>query len=264
MIAPVWSLEMASASDRGRVRSQNEDSLAANPELGYAVLADGMGGCNAGEVASRIAVETVDREMRELARNGGLRRNKRSLVEKAVTDRVLSANAAIYLAAQADPAYAGMGTTLVMALWRDDLVVVAHVGDSRVYRMRQGALEQLTRDHSLLQEQIERGLVDKAHARSAPGRNIVTRALGVEPGVEVEVHRHLVQSGDLYLLCSDGLSDMLDERALATTLRSAGRDLDSTADALVRQANDNGGRDNISVILARLRMRDTSRAEAGG
>lgn len=253
MIAPGWALDMASATDCGRVRSQNEDSLTANSDLAYAVLADGMGGYNAGEVASRIAVATVDAEMRQLGREGNLARMSAARLEVTVSSHVMAANAAIYRAAREQPAFSGMGTTLVMALWHAESVVIAHVGDSRLYRMRGNTLVQLTRDHSFLQEQIDLGLIDRAHARHAPSRNLVTRALGVDAQVQVDVHTHTAQAGDLYLLCSDGLSDMLDDHAMTATLSAGTRDLGRTAEDLVRQANENGGRDNISVILARLR-----------
>lgn len=256
MIAPGWALDMASATDCGRVRSQNEDSLVANSDLAYAVLADGMGGYNAGEVASRIAVATVDSEMRKLGRKGSLVRMGATRLEQTVAGHVMAANAAIYRAAQEQPAYAGMGTTLVMALWRGASIVIAHVGDSRLYRMRGDALMQLTRDHSFLQEQIDLGLIDRAQARHAPSRNLVTRALGVDPYVQADVHTHPAQPGDLYLLCSDGLSDMLDDNAMTATLRGGGDDLRGMAETLVHQANENGGRDNISVILVRLRSAD--------
>lgn len=253
MIAQGWALDMASATDCGRVRSQNEDSLAADRDLAFAVLADGMGGYNAGEVASRIAVATVDAEMRKLGRGGSLVRMSATRLEDVVAAHVMAANTAIYRAAQEQPAFSGMGTTLVMALWRGDSVVIAHVGDSRLYRMRGNTLVQLTRDHSFLQEQIDLGLIDRAHARHAPSRNLVTRALGVDPQVQADVHTHPAQAGDLYLLCSDGLSDMIDDHAMTATLRAGTHDLDRMAESLVRQANENGGRDNISVILARLR-----------
>jgi len=252
MLAPGWKMEMASATDRGRVRAQNEDSLIADAELGYAVLADGMGGYNAGEVASRIAVATVDAEMRKMS-SAGAQRMTPLCVEEAVAAHVMAANAAIYRAASEQPGCSGMGTTLVMALWRGASVVTAHVGDSRLYRLRGEVLTQVTRDHSFLQEQIDQGLIDREQARHAPIRNLVTRALGVDPQVQVEVHTHLAEPGDVYLLCSDGLSDMLDDRDMTSTLRSGIDDLGRIARALVHQANESGGRDNISVVLARLR-----------
>jgi len=253
MIAPGWVLDMASATDCGRVRAQNEDSLAVNADLGYAVLADGMGGHAAGEVASRIAVATVDAEMRRLGQADVLAGMSATRVADTVLSHVTAANAAIYHAGRGEPAYAGMGTTLVMALWHDETIVIAHVGDSRLYRMRGDTLVQMTRDHSFLQEQIDLGLIDRANARHAPSRNLVTRALGIDANVQVDVHTHPAQIGDLYLLCSDGLSDMVDDADMTEALKTSTRDLARTAEDLVRQANKNGGRDNISVILARLR-----------
>jgi PPM family protein phosphatase len=252
MMPAGWVLDIASATDRGRVRSENEDSLSADARLAYAVLADGMGGYNAGEVASRIAVATVDTAMRKPHVEAALRTAMSAAVEKTVAEQVLSANEAIYRAAQSRPEYSGMGTTLVMALWRGTSVIVAHVGDSRVYRLRDAILQQVTRDHSFLQDQIDSGLIDPEQARYAPHRNLVTRALGVGRCVDVEVHTHEAMAGDVYLLCSDGLSDMLHERDMTAALCGGEPDLQRVAAALVRQANEKGGRDNISVILARL------------
>lgn len=245
-----WALEMTSATDRGRVRSQNEDSLAFDSGMGYAVLADGMGGHNAGEVASRLAVATVEADMKKLARQEGYARLAAFEIQRLVADLVAHANAAIYRAARREQAYAGMGTTLVIALWHQARVAVAHVGDSRLYRLRANRLVQLTRDHSLLQDQVDSGLLSREQARRAPHRNLITRAVGIEAKVEAEVHVHDAVSGDLYLLCSDGLTDMLDDRDIERTLARARRSLACAVDALVQQANDRGGRDNISVVLA--------------
>jgi len=247
-----WALEMASATDQGKVRSQNEDSLALDPGAGYAVLADGMGGYNAGEVASRIAVATVEAEMAKLARRRGYADLPAPVIEGLLADQAVHANAAIYRAARQEQAYAGMGTTLVIALWHGTRMAVAHIGDSRLYRLRANRLAQVTRDHSLLQDQIDSGIISREQARHAPNRNFLTRALGIDAVVEVEVHTYDVAPEDLYLLCSDGLTDMLDDQDIERTLTRRGADLTSAADLLVQQANERGGRDNISVILARL------------
>lgn len=248
-----WSLDVASATDRGRVRARNEDSIAVRGELGCAVLADGMGGCNAGDVASRLAVETLSAGLYDLVRQVDAAWSPAQL-EQAMAREVQAANEAICAAARQELHHAGMGTTVVAAVWRGKGVVVAHLGDSRAYRYRANVLEQLTHDHSLAQERIDAGVVADDRAIGAFGRSVVTRALGSSPQVEVEVHTHEARPGDLYLLCSDGLFDMVDERAMAATLGSGGS-LAGMAGMLVQQANDRGGRDNVSVILVRLHPR---------
>jgi protein phosphatase len=145
-----------------------------------------------------------------------------------------------------------MGTTLVVALWHDDHMIVGHIGDSRLYRMRGSKLEQVTRDHSLLQEQIDSGLITKEQARHSQNKNLVTRAVGIDPEVDAEVHSYPVQPGDIYLLCSDGLNDMVTDEDMELTLSSLQANLPLAAEQLVQQANDNGGRDNVSVILVRV------------
>ena len=164
------------------------------------------------------------------------------------------ANAAIFQAAQDEAGYAGMGTTLVAALFFDDRVAVAHVGDSRLYRLRDGTLSLLTHDHSLLQEQIDSGLLSAEEARYSLNRNLVTRALGVDPLVEVDLAEHLVLPDDLYLLCSDGLNDMVPDEEIALALQTLSDHLELAATQLVEMANDQGGRDNVSVILVKVRQ----------
>ncbi|MBS1219843.1 MAG: serine/threonine protein phosphatase [Proteobacteria bacterium] len=244
-------IEVATATHPGMVRSHNEDSIAADAGLGLAVLADGMGGYNAGEVASGIAVAMVSSELKKAlaAVNGAL---DTATAERLVGEHAMRANNAIFQAAQGQSQYSGMGTTLVVALWHDNALVVGHIGDSRLYRFRDGKLEQLTRDHSLLQEQIDSGLITKEQARHSQNKNLVTRAVGIDPEVEAEVHSYPVQIGDIYLLCSDGLNDMVTDEAMELTLASLQANLPLAAEQLVQQANDNGGRDNVSVILARV------------
>jgi protein phosphatase len=167
-------------------------------------------------------------------------------------EHAVRANNAIFQASQSQPQYAGMGTTLVVALWHDDHMIVGHIGDSRLYRMRGSKLEQVTRDHSLLQEQIDSGLITKEQARHSQNKTLVTRAVGIDPEVDAEVHSYPVQPGDIYLLCSDGLNDMVTDEDMELTLSSLQANLPLAAEQLVQQANDNGGRDNVSVILVRV------------
>lgn len=255
------ALEIATATHPGMVRSHNEDSMAADAEIGLAVLADGMGGYNAGEVASGIAVAMISTEMKKALaddRPGALNGGAGNLI----SEHAAQANAAIYEAAQNQPQYSGMGTTLVVALWHDNQMTVGHIGDSRLYRLRGDAFEQVTRDHSLLQEQIDSGLITREQARYSQNKNLVTRAVGIDPDVETEVHTYPVQPGDIYLLCSDGLSDMVTDEDIQLTLSSLQANLPLAAEQLVQQANDNGGRDNISVILVRV-LKDFQEKRAG-
>jgi len=145
-----------------------------------------------------------------------------------------------------------MGTTLVVTLFRDNRLSVAHIGDSRLYRQRDDKLEQVTRDHSLLQEQIDSGMITREAARRSQNKNLVTRALGIEPEVEAEIHTYDVRPGDLYVLCSDGLNDMVEDEDIELTLNAMGSNLPLAANQLVQMANDNGGRDNVSVVLVRV------------
>jgi protein phosphatase len=251
------SIEMASATHTGMVRAHNEDSIGTDASIGLAVLADGMGGYNAGEVASGIAVALITKETRETvlrippyepdAETG------EPMANRILRNVITRANSSIYQAANSQPQYAGMGTTLVVALLCDNHISVAHIGDSRLYRMRGGQLEQLTRDHSLLQEQIDSGMITKEMARRSQNKNLVTRAVGIEPDVEADVNNFEAAEGDMFLLCSDGLNDMVEDEDIHLTLSTLSANLPLAASQLVQMANDNGGRDNISVILIRVK-----------
>ncbi len=248
-------LEVATATDPGMVRSHNEDSIGTDVDIGLAVLADGMGGYNAGEVASGIAVAMLTTEMRQVLEDQAphaVEASGETLAEKFVRENSAKANAAIYQTAKSQPQYAGMGTTLVVCLFFDNRMTVGHIGDSRLYRLRQDTFEQVTRDHSLLQEQIDSGMITKEQARYSQNKNLVTRAVGIDPDVETEIHTYIVEPGDIYLLCSDGLSDMVQDEDIHSTLSTLQSNLPLAATQLVQLANDSGGRDNISVILVRV------------
>ena len=246
---PQLSIEFFCATDTGRARSNNEDSVTVDEARALAVLADGMGGYNAGEIASGMATGFIKSELgRWLAEVGESATDPE--VRRAMDICVDNANRAIFNAANANPQYAGMGTTLVVAVFRGTRVLIGHVGDSRAYRMRGGRLMQMTRDHSLLQEQIDAGLITPEQASFSSNKNLVTRAVGVEDTVLLEIHQHELHPGDLYLLCSDGLSDMLDDDNLAQLLQGY-ESLPEAGAALIDAANDAGGKDNIAVILAR-------------
>jgi PPM family protein phosphatase len=237
-------------TDTGRARDNNEDSVAIDEETRLVVLADGMGGYNAGEVASGMATAYIKTELsRWLTEVGTVARSRE--VRRAMEICVDSANLAIFNSANTNAQYTGMGTTLVVAVFRDDALVLGHIGDSRCYRLRAGKLEQITRDHSLLQEQLDAGLITPEQAEHSTIKNLVTRALGVEAVVLTEVNEHVVELGDIYLLCSDGLSDMVNDATIASILLGESS-LERQADALVDAANDHGGRDNISVLMVEV------------
>ena len=263
--SPRLSLEIAARTDPGVLRSLNEDSIATDDALGLLVLADGMGGYQSGDVASslatRIVVEGLTRELRD---------RPDADVAAVVADVVRQANRAIHQEgrqrAQRLPGNVpqAMGSTLALLLFRDNRVTLAHVGDSRIYRLRGGRLELMTHDHSLLQEQIDLGILSVEAAATSHNRHLVTRGLGLQPEVEVAVEVHDALPGDLYLVCSDGLNDMVDNADIELVLDSLQANLPLAASQLVMIANDNGGDDNISVILAKARPQTEPAAAKGG
>ena len=255
------ALEIVTATDSGMVRSHNEDSIVADASSGFVILADGMGGYNAGEVASGIAAAMLSTGLKQVldgADPGSIEpESGETLAVKILGEQIAGANASIYQAAKSQPQYSGMGTTLVVGLFYDNRLSVAHIGDSRLYRLRGDEFKQITRDHSLLQEQIDSGMITEEMARFSQNRNLVTRALGIDNEVEPEIHTYEVEVGDVYLLCSDGLNDMVEDDEIQLTLSSLQANLQLASQQLVQMANDNGGRDNVSVILVRI-LRDFS------
>ena len=245
------TLEFFSATDTGRARNNNEDSVAVDEASALLVLADGMGGYNAGEVASGMATSFIKSELGRWLSEASDNATDTD-VRRAMDICVDNANRAIFNAANSNPKYAGMGTTLVVGVFREARLLMGHVGDSRAYRYRASRLTQITHDHSLLQEQIDSGLITPEQAAFSANKNLVTRAVGVEDTVLLETHLHDVLPGDTYLLCSDGLSDMLDDESIAQLLSSS-ESLSETAGSLIEAANEAGGKDNISVVLARVR-----------
>ncbi len=253
MSTPV-ALDVASLSHPGMVRSHNEDAVFVDGTAGIAVLADGMGGYNAGEVASGIAVNVVGGGMvRELQSGRALGKVdiQSGLTHAALLlqQQIAAANKGIYEAAQARPECAGMGTTIVAAVFCGNRVSIGHIGDSRCYRLRGDKLEQLTRDHSLLQEQIDSGVLTPEQARFSLNKNLVTRALGIEAIVPTDIAEYRVEANDVYLLCSDGLTDAVEPEVIRTIVEGKHDDLAVAAGELIDLANRNGGRDNISLIL---------------
>ncbi|MCX7059083.1 MAG: Stp1/IreP family PP2C-type Ser/Thr phosphatase [Proteobacteria bacterium] len=243
-------------TDTGKIREHNEDAIGTEPDIALYVLADGMGGYNEGEVASGIAVKTIVNLVREayqvqdltgIDRTAGLMRP--SII---LRDAILRANKIIHQTSKTQPQCEGMGTTVVAALFYNDRIITAHVGDSRLYRLRGERFEQLTMDHSLLQELVDRGFYSQEEAARSTNKNYVTRALGVEPTVEVDIHEHRAEKGDHYVLCSDGLTDMVEDEDIQLTISTFGDNLDTVAKQLVQLSNEHGGRDNISVVLAQV------------
>ncbi|GAB4506951.1 MAG: Stp1/IreP family PP2C-type Ser/Thr phosphatase [Sulfuricaulis sp.] len=247
-------------TDPGRMREQNEDNIAMAPEAGLVVVADGMGGHQAGEVASRLAVEVITRHIVDTLAD--TKESKPGLEVALVRDAIQRANQAIYAHARERPEYAGMGSTVVVTLFYDDRLCVGHVGDSRLYRFRDTILEQVTEDHSVVQELVNRGLVTAEEARQSISKNLVTRALGIDPDVEADISEHDIYDDDVYLLCSDGVNDVLADGDIEMMLTEHGRNLETTARHMVNTANDRGGPDNISVILVRTHRGFTRDREA--
>lgn len=252
-------IEIIGRTDEGQVRDHNEDFISDNPTLGIAVLADGMGGLNAGEVASSMAVHLLMEELvsfqlgeSDLAAELGDSDDDLPVEAQVVRKAVEKANDAVFHVSQTQPQCKGMGTTVIASLFYDNRLSVAHIGDSRVYRFREGKLEQVTKDHSFVQELIDKGLFTKEEARASDKKNVVTRALGVAPFVEVECHEYETQVGDIYLMCSDGLHDLVADRDIERAFIELGGNMNELATYLVELANANGGKDNISVILTRV------------
>jgi protein phosphatase len=251
------SLQSASLTDPGRVRDHNEDCIESRPDIGLYVLADGMGGYNAGEVASGMATSLIADGLQEAWSPREVERMPRdeakALSERLIREQIARANSAIFTTSQNNPECAGMGTTLVVTLFYDNFMTVAHIGDSRLYRLRpDDVFEQVTRDHSLLQEQLDSGLITPEEAKLSQNKNLVTRALGIDPTVDPELHVYETQVGDTFLLCSDGLSDMVEDEEIRLTLITLKSNPNLTVQQLVQAANDNGGRDNISAMLIRV------------
>jgi PPM family protein phosphatase len=241
-------VDQAGTSDVGRQRETNEDSLVVSPP--FFAVADGMGGARAGEVASQLATEAF-----------GSAPDPERPPEHQLTEIAKDANRRIHELANQDESRRGMGTTLTAAMVDDGEVSIGHVGDSRAYRLRDGTLEQLTKDHSLVAELERTGQISPEAAEHHPQRSIITRALGPEPEVEVDTYTVPGRSGDVYLLCSDGLTSMVSDDEMESVLRQSGS-LQQAADALIRAANQSGGKDNITVVLFKLDQDDAAEEEA--
>ena len=248
-------MEFSARSDTGRVRENNEDSFRLAPELNLFVLCDGMGGQASGEVASRLAAETIVAHCRDAEANPELpsvdeQIDGASKAANRLASAIRLANRAVHQAAQQNEAQTGMGATVVAVQVADERITIAHVGDSRAYRLRNGELELLTQDHSFIAEQVRHGLMTAEEASQSKLQNVLLRALGIEPDVEVEISEELLIEGDAVLLCSDGLTHELSDKQIAATLCEAD-EAQEAANRLVELANQAGGGDNITVIVLR-------------
>jgi len=248
-------IEITGKTDVGSIRDHNEDAISTETSLGLAILADGMGGHRGGEVASAITVNTINdtlcEKLKKLNEGGVDEKTGYSMESITVHDSILLANTNVFDSSTENEQYRGMGTTVVVVLFYDNRFTVAHVGDSRLYRVRDGVLEQVTRDHSLMQELVDRGFYTPEQARKSLNKNLVTRAIGIEESVNIDIQEDVAQINDIYLLCSDGLSDMIEDDLIHETIKRNADDLEKAADELIAEANRHGGKDNISVILAR-------------
>lgn len=242
-------LKIAGYTDTGMRREFNQDHIGFDRDLGLAVLADGMGGHKAGEVAAHMAVNFVLEKLQNLALQENSVAITGSQLLEFVSNTISASNAAIYQAQEAEEAYAGMGTTVVAAMVVGTQAYVGHVGDSRLYIRRNRTVKRITKDHSLVQDLIDRGFYTEREARSANVGHVVTRALGTRPDVEVDTLEVQLEPYDLLVLCSDGLTDMVSDWQIAEILDENITDLDLAAKKLIALANQNGGKDNISVIL---------------
>jgi len=249
------ALQVAGVTDVGRVRRRNEDAIDWDLQLGLVMVADGMGGSQGGDIASRTALQSIKEDLRRALADSerhGVRALTREVRASLVVELVRRANQGVRKSASRDTRLLGMGTTLVMALVGPDFVTSAHVGDSRMYRLRKGTIARLTEDHSMVQELVQRGQMDERQAAHSRHRNVITRALGIAQDVVVDVKHHPTQPGDIFMLCSDGLTNMLPDAEIAAAIGEFPDDLQAAAGNAVALANTRGGRDNVSVVLMRI------------
>lgn len=247
-------LEFAGLTDIGRVRSHNEDIIDMCEEHALFILADGMGGYNAGEIASQMSVEIVKKHIIHKQTSSWLPKLAWQTLTPGmwINEAVAEANAQVLAYGNKHLDSKGMGTTIVVALCYYDKLIIGHIGDSRAYLLRNQILSQITHDHSVVQTQVDAGLITKDEARTSPIKNLITRAVGTYDEIEVEIRQHTMQTDDIYLLCSDGLSDMLEHTQIQNLLLQESNNLQNCCEILVKKANEQGGFDNISVILFKV------------
>jgi len=248
-------LEFVGRTDKGVVRANNEDAILMDLEAGLVVVADGMGGYKAGEIASEMAVDVirkfVNTGLKAARKHIGVSDSGYSHESVLLRNALQRANELIHDTSKVQPQCEGMGTTVVAALFYNNRLSIAHVGDSRIYRLRHGQFEQITHDHSLLQELVARGFYTPEEARTSLNKNLVTRALGIEPTVMVDLQEDVARVGDIYVFCSDGLHDMVPDPDIHLTVDTFSDNLETAVGQLIKLANGNGGRDNVSVVIAK-------------
>jgi len=249
-------ITIAAMTDTGLVRRKNEDSIGYDSALGLVVLADGMGGHRGGEIASSMTVDTVidllQQQLPQIKQGQTDSKSGYSLESICIQEAIESANDLVFKAADANPKHSGMGTTIIVLLFHSNALSLVHIGDSRCYRLRTDTFEQLSKDHSLLQELVDRGFYTREEARNSQNKNLVTRALGIDPLVIADIQEDIVLKNDIYLLCSDGLSDYVEDEYIYLTIKRFSDNLEDAAKQLITKANQNGGKDNISVMLCRI------------
>ena len=248
-------IEITGKTDVGLMRDHNEDAIDIETSLGLAILADGMGGHRGGEVASAITVSTIysslSKKLKTIKEGDVDDKTGYSMESMTIHNAIMLANHNVFNSSSENEQYRGMGTTVVVVLFYDNRFSVAHVGDSRLYRIRDGVLEQVTQDHSLMQELIDRGFYTPEQARESLNKNLVTRAIGIDEDVRIDIQEDVAQTDDIYLLCSDGLSDMIKDDMIHDIIKRNIDNLERATTELIEEANRHGGKDNISVILAR-------------
>lgn len=252
-----FQVKIAGFTDTGLKRQRNQDHIGFDQDLGIAVLADGMGGHQSGEIASQMAVESVLEKLQSICEPKPTKSKTGSQLLDYVSNTISYSNSMIYQAAETVEEQRGMGTTLVAVMIQDSQIYAGHVGDSRLYLYRADSLRRITKDHSLVQDLIDRGFYTEEEARSANVGHIVTRALGTKAQVEVDTLQHDLKASDVFLLCSDGLSDMVAGWQIQEILKEQSSNLEKAAKTLISKANRNGGKDNISVILMQISQAET-------
>lgn len=249
----MFEWQLAGKSDVGQVRELNEDCIKTHQESGFVILADGMGGHKGGEIASAMAVSGVTEALLDAVSKGASARSQDDNIASLLTNSIEKVNKDIFHTSQNNEQYQGMGTTIVVAIANGATLHYAHVGDSRLYRFRNNVFEQLTSDHSLINELLAQGYYKSPEEAAKAGqKNIITRAVGINESVQVDLAKTQAEEGDIYLLCSDGLSDMVSNETISELLQKNQGELPKALDALITEANDAGGRDNVSVILMQV------------
>lgn len=229
-------------SDKGKRRGNNEDAFLINKKIALLIVADGIGGHQAGEVASRLAVKIMDTYIKEHI--GGKK------IPEVLYDAIIQTNHVVYTKAKEDKALSGMGTTIVVALYEKEKIHIAHIGDSRAYLITKKDIIQLTQDHSVAAELVRMGTITPEDEKHHPNRHIITRSIGNRPEIEPEINTFSWEKGDYLLLCTDGLTDMVDDQSIKRIITKNKQKLEKKAQELINLANNNGGKDNITLILA--------------